>query len=135
MIHVVAAVIEHEGLILCMQKGHTRYAYTTGHWEFPGGKVEPGETPQQALHRELLEEMEYDIDVHEHLITVTHHYPDFDISMAAYRCTARDRQFVMREHAACRWLEPEQLLTLEWCAADLPIARLLAHHTSCQAKK
>jgi len=126
IINVVAAVIEHGGQILCMQKGVTRYDYTTRHWEFPGGKIEAGETPQQALRRELLEEMDYDICVCEHLLTVTHHYPDFSITMAAYRCEARDRHFVMREHAASRWLEPSQLLTLDWCAADLPIARLLA---------
>ena len=69
---VVAAVIEHEGEILCMQKGKTRFAYTSHHWEFPGGKVEAGETPQQALRRELLEEMDYDVEVGEHLITVTY---------------------------------------------------------------
>lgn len=126
MINVVAAVIEHKGQILCMQKGATRYEYTTRHWEFPGGKIEAGETPQQALHRELLEEMDYDISIGEHLLTVTHHYPDFSINMAAYRCVAQDRHFAMREHVASLWLEPAQLLTLDWCAADLPIARLLA---------
>ena len=125
MINVVAAVIEHEGTILCMQKGVTRYDYTTSHWEFPGGKIEVGETPEQALHRELLEEMDYDVRVCEHLITVTHHYPDFSITMAAYRCVATDRDFSMREHVACRWLAPSQLLSLDWCAADLPIARFL----------
>ena len=125
MIKVVAAVIEHEGEILCMQKGVTRFEYTTGHWEFPGGKIEAGETPEEALHRELLEEMDYDIHVGEHLITVIHHYPDFSITMAAYRCVATDRDFSMREHAACRWLAPSQLLSLDWCAADLPIARFL----------
>lgn len=131
---VVAAVIEHEGEILCMQKGETRFAYTSHHWEFPGGKVEAGETPQQALRRELLEEMDYDVEVGEHLITVTHHYPDFSITLAAYRCTACDRHFVMREHAAHCWLPPAQLLTLNWCAADLPIAKeLLA--SSAQSKK
>ncbi len=126
MINVVAAVIHHDGEILCMQKGITRYDYTTHHWEFPGGKIEPGETPQQALHRELLEEMDYDIQVGEHLITVTHHYPDFEITMSAYSCVAPDRHFVMREHAESRWLPSSMLLTLDWCAADLPIARLLA---------
>ena len=131
---VVAAVIEHEGEILCMQKGETRFAYTSHHWEFPGGKVEAGETPQQALRRELLEEMDYDVEVGEHLITVTHHYPDFSITLATYRCTACDRHFVMREHAAHCWLPPAQLLTLNWCAADLPIAKeLLA--SSAQSKK
>ena len=122
---VVAAVIEHEGEILCMQRGESRFPYTSHHWEYPGGKVEVGETPQQALHRELLEEMDYDVEVGDHLITVTHHYPDFSITLAAYRCTARDRKFVMREHAASCWLSPEQLLNLDWCAADLPIAKEL----------
>ena len=126
MINVVAAVIHHDGEILCMQKGITRYDYTTHRWEFPGGKIESGETPQQALHRELLEEMDYDIQVGEHLITVTHHYPDFEITMSAYSCAAPDRHFVMREHAESRWLPGSMLLTLDWCAADLPIARLLA---------
>ncbi len=126
MINVVAAVIEHEGEILCMQKGQTRFDYTSSHWEFPGGKIEAGETPEEALHRELLEEMDYDVHVGEHLITVTHHYPDFSITMAAYRCVATDRDFSMREHAAFRWLAPSQLLGLDWCAADLPIARFLA---------
>jgi len=126
MINVVAAVIEHEGEILCMQKGLTRFDYTSSHWEFPGGKIEAGETPEEALHRELLEEMDYDVHVGEHLITVTHHYPDFSITMAVYRCVATDRDFSMREHAAFRWLAPSQLLGLDWCAADLPIARFLA---------
>lgn len=126
MINVVAAVIEHEGEILCMQKGLTRFDYTSSHWEFPGGKIEAGETPEEALHRELLEEMDYDVHVGEHLITVTHHYPDFSITMAAYRCVATDRDFSMREHAAFRWLAPSQSQGLDWCAADLPIARFLA---------
>ncbi len=115
---VVAAVIEVDGKVLCMQRGKTRYSYTSHLWEFPGGKVEPGETPQQALHRELLEEMDLDVEVHEHLATVTHDYPDFTITLAAYRCTAGTTLFTMREHAACRWLSWEELPSLPWCAAD-----------------
>lgn len=120
--NVVAAVIEVDGKVLCMQRGKTRYAYTSHLWEFPGGKVEEGETPEQALHRELLEEMNYDVEVHELLATVTHDYPDFTITLAAYRCSAEGIQFVMREHAAFRWLPWAELPTLPWCAAD---ARLL----------
>lgn len=116
--HVVAAVIEVGGRVLCMQRGETRYSYTSHMWEFPGGKIEPGETPQQALHRELLEEMDLDVEVHELLATVTHDYPDFTITLAAYRCTAQTTDFVRREHAASRWLPWDQLMTLPWCAAD-----------------
>ena len=120
---VVAAVVEVDGRVLCMQRGVTRYSYTSHHWEFPGGKIEPGETPRQALHRELLEEMDYDVEVHELLATVTHDYPDFTITLAAYRCTATTTRFTMREHAASRWLPWHELPSLPWCAAD---ARLVA---------
>ena len=61
--NVVAAVVEVDGKVLCMQRGESRYDYTSHHWEFPGGKIEPGETPQQAVHRELLEEMDFDVEV------------------------------------------------------------------------
>ena len=116
--NVVAAVIEVDGKVLCMQRGVTRYSYTSRLWEFPGGKIEEGETPEQALHRELLEEMALEVEVHEHLATVTHDYPDFTITLAAYRCTASTRDFIMREHASSRWLPWDKLMTLDWCAAD-----------------
>ena len=125
--NVVAAVIEVNGKVLCMQRGETRYSYTSHLWEFPGGKIEPGETPQQALHRELLEEMDLDVEVREHLATVTHDYPDFTITLAAYRCVADTTQFTMREHAASRGLPGNELDTLDWCAAD---ARLIAQFPS-----
>ena len=120
--NVVAAVIEVDGKVLCMQRGTTRYSYTSHLWEFPGGKIEPGETPEEALHRELLEEMDLDVQVHELLGTVTHDYPDFTITLAAYRCTAPTRHFLMREHAAFCWLPWNELPSLDWCAAD---ARLI----------
>ena len=116
--NVVAAVIEVDGKVLCMQRGVTRYSYTSHLWEFPGGKIEEGETPEQALHRELLEEMALEVEVHEHLATVTHDYLDFTITLAAYRCTAATRNFIMREHASSRWLPWDKLMTLDWCAAD-----------------
>ncbi len=116
--NVVAAVIVVDGRVLCMQRGLTRYPYTSHLWEFPGGKIEPGETPQQALHRELLEEMDLDVEVHEMLATVTHDYPDFTITLAAYRCTSSSTAFTMREHAASRWLPWSELMSIPWCAAD-----------------
>lgn len=119
---VVAAVVEVDGQVLCMQRGVTRYSYTSHLWEFPGGKVEAGETPEQALHRELLEEMDLDVTVHELLASVTHDYPDFTITLSAYRCTASTTAFTMREHAASRWLPWSALSSLDWCAAD---ARLI----------
>ena len=115
---VVAAVIEVDGKVLCMQRGVTRYPYTSHRWEFPGGKIEPGETPEEAVHRELLEEMDLDVEVHELLATVTHDYPDFTITLAAYRCTAVSRDFIMHEHAASRWLSWQDLPSLQWCEAD-----------------
>lgn len=128
-LHVVAAVIEWNGKILCMQRGATKHDYTSFHWEFPGGKIELGETPQQALHRELIEEMELDVEVGEHIATVNHSYPDFDITLMFYRCIPvahcadgnQPPAFVRLEHNDHRWLTPDQLHTLSWCPADFPV--------------
>ena len=122
---VVAAVVEHEGRFLCMQKGETRYAYTSYHWEFPGGKVEQGETEQDAICRELREEMEYEVLPVRHLITVEHTYPDFSLSLSCWLCTAETTEFVRKEHADHRWLKPQEMKQLEWCAADAPVIETL----------
>lgn len=119
---VVAAVIVDAGEVLCMQRGHTKFAYTSYKWEFPGGKVEPGETPEQALRREIGEEMSMDIVVGSHLVTVEHEYPDFRITMAAYLCKpVGGRAFTMHEHHAYQWLRPAALNSLDWAAADVGI--------------
>ena len=128
-IAVVAAIIEDGGKILCVQRGPHRLPYINGKWEFPGGKIELGETPESALIREIQEELHLPVRVDSHLITVEHDYPDFHISMAAYRCTAAttDPLVDLTEHVAYYWLaiSDPALLALDWAAADIPIVQLL----------
>ena len=125
--NVVAAVVCHDGKYLCMQKGKTKFEYTSYKWEFPGGKIEPGETPQQALARELMEEMEYLVEVGEELVTVNHEYPDFSITMTAFLCTPKGdaNGFRRREHSDSKWCSQEELKGLDWAAADVGIVRIL----------
>lgn len=130
MLTVVAAVIMDKGEVLCVQKPQTRYAYTSFHWEYPGGKVEAGESEPDALKRELREEMNYLIEVIGLLSTIEYTYPDFDIRLRIYLCTPADkehpRQFVLNEHHAYRWVAPCEVpfiaeqdpLHQGWCEAD-----------------
>lgn len=121
--NVVAAVIIDNGEVLCMQRGQTKFEYTSYKWEFPGGKIEPNESPEEALQREILEEMDMQICVDKHLVTVEHEYKDFCITMAAYICKPiNGRSFSMNEHHAFKWLAPSQLSNLDWAAADIGIA-------------
>lgn len=121
--NVVAAVVCHDGKYLCMQKGKTKFEYTSYKWEFPGGKIEPGETPQQALARELMEEMEYPVEVGVELVTVNHEYPDFSITMTAFLCTPKGdaNGFRRCEHADSKWCSQEELKGLDWAAADVGV--------------
>lgn len=125
--NVVAAVVCHDGKYLCMQKGKTKFEYTSYKWEFPGGKIEPGETPQQALARELMKEMEYPVEVGEELVTVNHEYSDFSITMTAFLCTPKGdaNGFRRCEHADSKWCSKEELKGLDWAAADVGVVRSL----------
>lgn len=115
---VVAALIEHEGRYLCMQRGLSRYSYTSYRYEFPGGKVEEGETEPEALRRELLEEMNYEVQIVRHLTTIHHVYPDFAVNVSIWLCHADNAEFERREHVAHQWLLPDEMKTVDWVAAD-----------------
>ena len=123
--NVVAAVVCQDGKYLCMQKGKTKYDYTSYKWEFPGGKIEPGETPQAALARELMEEMDYPVEVGERIVTVSHEYPDFCITMTAFFCKPLSDSFRLKEHVAYEWRGKEKLAELDWAAADVDIVKAI----------
>ena len=115
---VVAAVIVRERQILTTQRGYGEFE---GWWEFPGGKVEPGELPEQALEREIHEELGAAIDVGDYLCTAEYDYPSFHLSMRCYLCTLADSGFELREHHAARWLSAAELGDVEWLPADIQV--------------
>lgn len=122
-IRVVAAIIEKEGYILCTQRN--RHAQQALKWEFPGGKVEPNETPQNALIREIKEELKCDIIIGAFVGTSTYTYEFGTIELTAYLCSLGNSKVELTEHEALRWLLPTQLDTLDWAAADKPLIKLI----------
>ena len=124
-IHVVAAVIIHNKKILCMQRGPAKYDYISKKWEFPGGKLEEGETKLEAIEREIKEELHIDIQVDAFLITVNHSYPDFQLTMDTFICSSDMAELTLIEHVDFKWLEKTELSELDWAAADLPIVEKL----------
>lgn len=114
-IKVVAAIIIHDSKIFATQRGYGEFK---DGWEFPGGKVELGETPQQALFREIKEELDAEIQVGELFDTVEYDYPQFHLSMDCFLCTLKSGKLVLKEHEAARWLAGDELESVEWLPAD-----------------
>lgn len=126
-IHVVAAVIVSSGKYFATQRG---YGEMKDGWEFPGGKVEAGETPEEALRREIREELETDIAVDRHLVTVDYDYPAFHLHMACYLCHVVRGHLQLVEAEAARWLSADELETVDWLPADREVvAHLLGRKT------
>ena len=121
-IHVVAAVITDGDKIFATQRG---YGAWKDYWEFPGGKMEPGETPEKALRREILEELDTEIDVGRELTRVEYDYPEFHLSMACFPATVRQGELVLKEHEAARWLRKDELDDVPWLPADRIVVDLL----------
>ena len=125
-LEVVAAVIMVDDKILCVQRAANAKTYISRKWEFPGGKIELGESGADALKREILEELGINVAVHELLITVDHEYPDFSIRLQAYLCSAEEVNLHLNEHLDHKWLDRDELSQLDWAAADIPIVEILS---------
>lgn len=117
-IRVVAAIIVHNDRVFSTQRGYGEFK---GGWEFPGGKIEPGETAEEALVREIKEELDVEIEIKDFLETVEYDYPEFHLSMDCFFCTIKSGEVVLKEHEAAKWLTKESLGTVDWLPADIQL--------------
>lgn len=121
-VRVAAAIIHDGGRIFATQRG---YGTFKDGWEFPGGKIEPGETPREATAREIREELDTEIEVGELFDVVEYDYPDFHLTMYCFLCRVISGDLTLKEHEAARWLTKETLEQVEWLPADLDLIRKL----------
>lgn len=122
-INVVAAVIMKEGRVFATQRGYGEFK---DGWEFPGGKVEAGESPEEALRREIREELEVEVNVGDLIDTIEYDYPAFHLSMKCYACTIAGGSPRLLEHEAARWLSADQLDSVAWLPADITLIPKIA---------
>jgi len=120
--HVAAAIIKEKDRIFATERGHGEYIH---YWEFPGGKVEPGETPEEACIREIREELDIAVQIDSHFATVEYDYPDFHLIMDCFLCSLAGEKPHLLEHLQARWLSREDLRSVNWLPADDDILRLL----------
>ncbi len=127
-IEVVAAVIRNaNGQIFVTQRGYGEFKDM---WEFPGGKMEYGETPQKALVREIEEELDTEIKVEDFIHTIEYDYPNFHLTMHCYWCKVISGKLLLKEHEAAKWLNRDNLMVVNWLPADLTIIPMLQKDTS-----
>ena len=121
-IEVVAAIIHQDGKILATQRGYGDYK---GMWEFPGGKMEQKETQEQAIVREIYEELNVEILVERKVCTVEYDYPQFHLTMHCFWCCISQGVPVLKEHLSAQWLEKRQWESVEWLPADVEVVKVL----------
>ena len=121
-IEVAAAIITDHGKIFATQRGYGEFK---DGWEFPGGKIEQGETPRQAVIREVREELDTEIEVRELFDTVEYDYPDFHLTMYCFICTVKSGDLVLKEHEAAKWLSGDSLDSVAWLPADIELIKKL----------
>lgn len=127
-IEVVAAVIKKEDKYFCAQRSNN--GELAKKWEFPGGKVETGETLEESLKRELREELKIDVNITKFITTVNHEYNTFSLTLHAFLCEPLTNEFVLTEHLDSKWLSIEDLDQLDWAEADIPIVNKLKGNIS-----
>ena len=121
-IEVVAAIILDKKKVFATQRGYGEFK---DGWEFPGGKMEQGETPKQALKREIREELDVEIEVGQLFDTVEYDYPSFHLTMHCFLCALKSGELVLKEHEAAKWLDKESLGSVDWLPADLGLIEKL----------
>lgn len=120
-IHVACAIIEREGLVLAVRRSQEMIMPLK--WEFPGGKIAPGESPEACVRRELVEELGLLVRIERKLPAATHKYSRFTVTLYPFVCSMDGGEMVLHEHSAAVWLAPDELLTLDWAEADIPIIK------------
>jgi 8-oxo-dGTP diphosphatase len=127
-IEVVAGIIFFGNQVLCVQRPENKLEYISKKFEFPGGKLEVGETKEDALRRELLEELDILVNIKSFYLTVVHQYPDFELTMHSFKCEVNTKDLTLHEHIDQKWLTIEEISQLDWAAADVPIVDKLILH-------
>jgi len=120
-IEVVAAIIKFNDEILCVQRAENKFDYISKKFEFPGGKIEEGESKKEALKRELIEELNITPKIKDLFLTVIHSYPDFELTMHSFLCEIRSKEVTLNEHISLKWCTKNILNQLDWASADIPI--------------
>ena len=126
IIEVVAAIIVEKDKVLATQRGYGEFK---DGWEFPGGKVELGETLESALKREIKEELDIEIEIDTYIDTVEYDYPQFHLTMHCYKCRILDGQLMLKEHEASKWVSQDELNEIDWLAADRIVVERMRKRT------
>ncbi|MCL5127564.1 (deoxy)nucleoside triphosphate pyrophosphohydrolase [Algibacter sp. L4_22] len=125
-IEVVAAIIYFRNEIFCVQRPENKLSYISKKFEFPGGKIEKGETKEEALRRELIEELNFiPTKIDSLFLTVVHEYHDFELTMHSFKCYSETKNIQLNEHISSKWLTLKDLNELDWAEADIPIVNRL----------